>query len=192
MKIVFRISKFIYSITNWITLALAFVIFIIFLIFVLPNESLRSSEATGVAESPDTSFIYSAEDLYDLAERFGEDGRAYYIKARFTFDIVWPISYLLFLVISLSALLKSLSIASKMKLLNVIPLISFVLDLLENITSSIVMARYPLLSPGIAELAPIFTFLKWIFVGISFLLLMIAIVVASINQIDKHKKVNGR
>jgi membrane protein implicated in regulation of membrane protease activity len=44
-------------------------------------------------------------------------------------------------------------------------------DYLENGATVIVMARYPLRTPVIDFLAPVFTFTKWVFVGGSFVVL---------------------
>lgn len=53
-----------------------------------------------------------------------------------------------------------------------------VLDYLENSATSLEMARYPALTPGIAHLAPLFTLAKWVFVNGSFVLLLIGIIAA--------------
>ena len=42
--------------------------------------------------------MYSTSDLYEMAQSYGADGRGLYVKARFTFDLVWPLVYTLFLV----------------------------------------------------------------------------------------------
>jgi len=52
------------------------------------------AELTGTDVSPDTSVFYSAGELYGMAESYGEEGRAYYIYSRFTFDLIWPAAYL--------------------------------------------------------------------------------------------------
>lgn len=77
----------------------ASVVFLLFLSFVLPQIASYSSEAIGQSESPDQSFLYSGSQLYDLAESYGEGGRKTYILLRWTFDLVWPVVYTLFLVV---------------------------------------------------------------------------------------------
>jgi len=47
-------------------------------------------------------------------------------------------------------------------------------DFLENIPAPMAISRYPTLSPISAGLAPIFTFFKYVFVGGSFLILLIS------------------
>lgn len=90
-----RLSNFFYSVsTGWLTL-LGLLIFVLFMIFVLPQQS-QKAEAYSGGTSPDTSYFYSAADLYQMAEAYGADGRAAYIYARFTFDLVFPLAYLFF------------------------------------------------------------------------------------------------
>ena len=50
-------------------------------------------------------------------------------------------------------------------------------DLLENISTSLVMYRFPERTPVVDSLASVFTFLKWVFVAGSFLLLIGGIVI---------------
>lgn len=47
-------------------------------------------------------------------------------------------------------------------------------DYLENISTSLVLGRYPVETPVIDVLAPVFTLIKWFFVNGSFVLLIIA------------------
>jgi hypothetical protein len=51
-------------------------------------------------------------------------------------------------------------------------------DILENLSTSLVMLRYPAQMAVVDLLAPVFTALKWGFLGVSFLLLIAGIVVA--------------
>ena len=102
-----RISNFFYAVSaGWLTLT-GLVVFILFMIFVLPQQA-QKAEAYSGGTSPDTSYIYSASDLYQMAESYGAEGRAAYIYARFTFDLVFPLAYLFFLTTSISWLLARL------------------------------------------------------------------------------------
>ena len=56
------------------------------------------------------------------------------------------------------------------------------LDYLENLSTSLVMARYPDPTPVIVWLAPVFTLSKWIFVGGSFVVLVVGIVAALVRR----------
>ena len=74
-----NISRFLKRLKHTRILVLTSTIFVLFLLIVLPNM------AGTLERSPDTSFLYSASDLYTMAEEYGAEGRAYYIRTRFTF-----------------------------------------------------------------------------------------------------------
>ncbi len=99
-----RISKSFYSMsTGWAALT-GLAVFVTFMIVVLPQQA-QKAEAYSGGTSPDTSYIYSAGDLYQMAEDYGAEGRAAYIYARFTFDLVFPLVYGFFLTATISWLL---------------------------------------------------------------------------------------
>ncbi len=157
--------------TPWLTL-LAVIIFGGFLVWVLPQESQRSQAMTGDASAPDTQFWYSAEELYATAEAFGETGRSYYIRSRFTFDIIWPLAYWFFLTAALAFWLRHTAEHSPWRQLIVLPTAAMFLDFGENITVSLVMTRFPE-PPGISgSLAPLFTASKWLVIALAFAVLI--------------------
>ena len=77
-----RISSWLRRVsTGWVALS-ALVIFLLFSVVVLPRQSATADEVAGGAGSPDMSLYYSADDLYQMAEAYGEQGRKAYIRAR--------------------------------------------------------------------------------------------------------------
>jgi len=167
-----RVSAFLYQISNGRTALAGTVLFLAFAALVLPAQSARSESYAGGAGSPDQSFLYSAEELYGMAEAYGPEGRTAYIKARFTFDLVFPLVYTFFLATAISwAFGRSGLSEGRMWGLNLFPPAGMAFDYLENITTSIVMGRYPLDSPSFAAAAGVFTSIKWFFVGGSFVVL---------------------
>jgi hypothetical protein len=157
--------------TGWVALA-ALAIFLLFSALVLPRQASSAAEETGDAASPDMSFYYSAGDLYGMAESYGASGRAAYVRARFTFDLVWPLVYALFLVTAISwTSRQAFPPGSPWRLANLLPLLAALFDYLENIATSVVMLRYPEPAALIGALAPLFTMAKWSLLGLSFLLL---------------------
>ncbi len=172
-----RISGYFYSKATIWALILSTALFIIFMILVLPSEATRSDKVIGSAPSPDTSFYYTKAELYQMAEAYGQEGRYYYVDSRITFDIVWPLVYTFFLINAISWLLsKTILEESKLRLLNLVPLAGILLDFFENISNMVVMFRYPQPTDILASLAGIFTSLKWVFVGGSFLILVFGVV----------------
>lgn len=170
--------------SNPIIVVLSLLIFMSFIIFVLPQEAAKS-EAFGLTDSIDTSFYYSSSDLYRTAENYGEQGRAFYIRQRFTFDLIWPIVYTQFLFIS------SVYFYKKTKLLKVtwllyVSLIAAGFDYLENIMTSTVLYRYPLMTPVISDLAGVMTLLKWSTLSAAFFILIYLTLLAVITRLKAN------
>ncbi len=164
--------------SGWVTLA-ALVVFVLFMILVLPGQTKRADTASRGADTPDLSLVYSASNLYRMAESYGADGRQEYIRIRFSFDLVWPLVYTLFLVTTVSWIFaKASPPGSRWRLVNLAPVAAMLLDFLENAATSLVMLRYPSRTPIVDVLAPLFSFTKWIVLGASFILLVIGIAVA--------------
>jgi hypothetical protein len=164
---------------DWLTL-LALVIFLLFSSLVLPQQAAKAEQETGSADSPDTSFFYTPDDLYGMAEAYGEGGRQAYVRARFTFDLVWPLVYTLFLVTSISwAFSRAFAPDSRWQRANLAPLLGALFDYMENLSTSLVMLRYPHRTPVVDVLAPAFTALKWGLLGVSFILLFVGVVIVA-------------
>ena len=163
--------------TGWVTIA-SLVIFLLFTALVLPGQTSRSEAVTGEATSPDMSFYYTADELYQLADSYGEEGRAAYIRARFTFDLLWPLVYGFFLSTAISWTFRNaFSRESKLQLANTVPILGVLFDYLENISTSIVMARYPSPTAVLDGLASVFTMVKWILLVASFAILFAGMLV---------------
>jgi hypothetical protein len=161
--------------TGWVTL-ICLVIFLLFTAFVLPSQAEGADAYGGEVGSPDTSLYYSADELYQFAEFYGPQGRSAYIRARVTFDVVWPIVYLAFLATAISWVYQKVDKQGKYwRWLNLLPVFGLVLDYLENGATSIVMARFPDRILMLPHLAGIFTALKWVFIGGSFVVLVIGL-----------------
>ena len=168
-----KISYWLHRISTGRMALLCLVVFLIFSALVLPTQSSGKDDQSRDLRIPDLSFYYSAEDLYQMAESYGDEGRQAYIKARFSFDIAWPAVYAAFLCTSISWVLKrTFKTESILQIGNTLPLLGVLLDFLENISTSVLMSRFPKPTPLIDVTATYFTMLKWVFVAGSFLLLI--------------------
>lgn len=164
--------------TGWVTLA-ALVIFLLFSVLVLPGQSTAAEGVAGDAGSPDTSLFYTPDDLYRMAEAYGEEGRQAYVRARFTFDLVWPVIYTVFLVTAMSwVFARAFSPGSWWQRANLLPVLGAAFDYLENVSTSLVMQRYPEPTAVVDLLAPLFTALKWFSLVASFVLLVVGMTLA--------------
>lgn len=168
-------------------LMISTIIFIFFMAVVLPKVSVYTEEQSGTSSSPDTSLFYTSDDLYEMAGIYGESGRDTYILLRVSFDVIWPLVYLLFFVALTGVLINNLKLIEKFKYLILLPFISVIFDFLENISSVIVMYRYPSETVFFANLAPIMTLLKWITLGLSFVSIVILGVIYLIRIINERR-----
>lgn len=173
-----RFSDWMYRVSSgWVAFS-ALVVFLLFIVLVLPGQASKAEADASSAESPDMSFYYTAEDLYQMADAYGEEGRGVYVRARFTFDLIWPLVYAIFLITGISWVYqRSFALGSLWQRANIMPLLGALFDYLENISTSVVMVRYPSPTAVLDMLAAIFTMLKWVFVIGSFALLLAGVVV---------------
>ncbi len=187
--IMIRLSNLFYRLSTGRVALAAFLGFIIFSATVLPLQARKAEVYSHGAGSPDTSWIYSAEELYQMAEAYGADGRADYVYARFTFDLIFPVVYLFFLGTSLSwSLAKIFADSNRLRLLNLFPVFGWAFDMLENISAALVFQRFPDPTLILADLAGMFTFIKWVFVYGSFLIVIPACFAAFWIYIRSWKK----
>jgi hypothetical protein len=181
-----RVSRWLHRISTGPVTLIATIIFFVFAATILPAESRSAAEA-GRETSPDTSFFYSTDDLYKIADAYGAQGRQLYIRSRWTFDVAFPIVYLSFLVTAISWLMqRGARPGSLWQRSNIVPVLGALFDLLENSAASLVMGRYPARTPVVDVLAPVFSALKWVFVGGGMLLLLLALVLAAAAVIRRR------
>jgi hypothetical protein len=124
-----------------------------------------------------------------MAQAYGPEGRQAYIRARWTFDLVFPLVYTAFLVTTLSQLSRrNFPGDSRWQSANLVPVLAMFFDYLENSATSLVMARYPAMTPIIDILAPVFTLVKWTFVYASFGLLLMLILKMAWGWVGKSNR----
>jgi hypothetical protein len=183
-----KLSGFFYRFSSgWITMA-ALVIFLVFSFLTLPAQTALTETYSHGAGSPDTSLFYSRLAINQMAERFGEEGRSAYLQARWTFDLAFPVIYTFFLVTSISFVFKrGVREGSFLKMFNLVPVAAMVFDFAENISASVVMAGYPTARIWAASLASFFTPIKWFFVTISMLLLVVGLILWLGRKISSSK-----
>ena len=172
-----RLSTWLHRVSTWQVTLLALVVFFAFSILVLPGQSASMQEIAGGVGSPDTSLFYSAADLYRMAETYGQAGRDAYLRARWTFDLVFPLVYGAFLATSIGWLFaRGAPHGSPWQRANLAPVLAVLFDYIENSLASLVMLLYPRHMPLLGVLASVSTVVKWALVLSSFVLLLAGVV----------------
>lgn len=169
-----KLSAFFYRFsTGWIVL-IGLVVFLAFSMLTLPKQNAMTAFYSQGLGGPDTSLFYSGSQLLQMAEVYGEEGRAAFITARWGFDLAFPLIYTFFYITSISYFFKrGLRRETGLPLVNLVPLAAFFFDLAENVATTVVMAAYPQRETWGQLLAPAITPLKWVFVAGSALLVLI-------------------
>jgi hypothetical protein len=170
---------------GWVVLT-SILVMTIFMIVVLPIQGQKSQEELGTSTSPDTSFFYTPDQLFKIAADYGKAGRQAYIRARWTFDLIYPLVYGFFLTTGISWFYSYITPRKQnWQYLILLPVLGVGFDYLENITTSLVMAIYPAQITFLAIAASVITLLKWIMIGLAFLVYFSFIVWALIRRFQK-------
>lgn len=163
---------------TWLAKPIVFIIgiavIVIFLMLILPNEAAKTAVYTPVGASFDTSFFYTPSEVYSKAAAYSAEGRAAYIHARWTFDLVFPLAYGFFCLTAIAFGGSKLKINKKvLQVLILLPILAVFFDLAENTMVSLVMANYPTEYVFLAFAAAISTLCKWICVMSAFSLALV-------------------
>ena len=164
------------------------VIFVLFTSIVLPMVAHYSTVWIGVAESPDTGFGMSLVDYYSIRDNYGSEGRKIYTILRFTFDIVWPIVYGVFLFTSIFYLNKITNVFKKIKI-HYIALLAVLFDFFENILAVIFMNTHPKEIDFLVYLLRTVSYIKWLFVGGSFVFIIVLFVIHIYREVFNHETI---
>lgn len=152
---------------NWWVVIISTLVFALFIAIVLPRVSAYTEEAVGGLGSPDTSFFYSGSALFDFAESYGQQGRRTYIFLRWTFDVVWPLVYMMFLLSLTVQLVKGLRV-KWVHHLYWLPIIATAFDYLENSLATLVMLLFSTRWLWLGTLTSIASTLKWATLSLAF------------------------
>jgi hypothetical protein len=183
-EVIERLSRRVTELSSRWTVLIAALIFLVFMLRVLPDQAARAQSYSEGIGSPDTNLLTTPAELYQIAEGYGAVGRRQYIQARWTFDVLFPLTYGTFFLTAISYSFSRLwpanSRAQKFALLAIAAVLS---DLLENSAMMALMALYPLEIPALAYLAVALSALKWLLVGSSMVLALGGLIFVSLRAL---------
>ena len=140
----------------------------------------------------DLMFFYTPEKAFEMIEKYGQEGRAIYMRVELTADLIYPIIYTLFFGLLISWLFqRGFKPESPMQKWNVMPLGAWFFDLLENIGIVSMLSMYPAQPAALAWLTMILGSVKWAFAFISIGLILIGLVRALMNGFRKQAPSTG-
>jgi hypothetical protein len=151
--------------------------------FVMPLIGGLMQDGTGQIQPLDLMMFATPDKTFAMIERYGESGRAFYRNVELTADIAYPIIYLFAFGLLISWLFKrGTAPNSNLRKWNVAPVGAFVFDLLENATIVTLLSIFPSQPMILGWLLFIFTAIKWLFAGVSIVLILLGLALAIKNK----------
>lgn len=114
-------------------------------------------------ESIDTKFYYTPDELYEIMEPYGKQGRRGYAISHITADLIFPIVYaFLFATATSFTFVRVFPRESRLQHLNLVPFAMALVDVLENLTLMALLLAFPNPLTPLAAAAGVITLLKWV------------------------------
>lgn len=186
MPIMKKFLSFFDRFSNWKSLVLFLVLYILFPGYILKNAEMKMNSLAGKEVGViDLTFGFNPQKTLDMVAAYGDTGRKYYASIEMTADVAYPITYAIFFAILLTLLFRRSSLAW----VAIIPFISMLLDYCENVCIVTLLNSYPEQSMTWATACEIFKLIKWI----TFVTVILFILYGLILKLfSKKTKVNVR
>jgi len=183
-----KISENFHSWTTGWRVIILFIADALMMGYIMPLAAGIMALAANNSVTPlDLMFFYSPDKAFEMIEKYGEAGRAIYLKIELSADIIYPIIYTLFYALLISWLFqRGFKPESKMQKWNVMPVGAWFFDLLENVGTVSMVSMYPSQPAILAWVTMLFGLLKWAFAFISIGLVLIGLVKAALNRFRKQ------
>lgn len=140
---------------------------VLFVLFISFNFLLNRFMPPNLAL--DLRFAYSASEAFSVLNSMGESMRMQYLLVIWGLDTPYMVFYLLLLIGLICKIWKQ-------RCLILLPVVTVLLDLFENMTVSGLILRFPTESVTLGYLASFFTTTKWLCVGACVVYLIIGLV----------------
>jgi hypothetical protein len=138
-----------------------------------PVGAMRLASLNSGQGMLDMRFGYTAESVYSMFGLIGEHGRLLYTQL-LGLDYLFTVVYMLLQTLLITALMRKAGVHERFKLLNLIPLLRCLLDLLENTLLYFLLISYPVENGSLVNFCSIVTMVKlslnYGYMGMMFLL----------------------
>ncbi len=182
-----KILTFIQYKTSWLTI-LGLLAITCLMLFIMNGTKLPFSNPTIVEHSGgltilDTRESFSPDDAYELFTELGTAGRQAYLILHLVPDTIFPIGYALtFAFVSAWFLVRLLPLDHRLHWLSMIPLVSGLADVIENLSLVICNLAYPGRIDWLVRFAHLLTKVKFGLLPIGLVFLIIIVVVWFIRK----------
>ena len=174
---------------DWLVLFVLFLGQLWFSMYVFPKYQDQIDEIAGrPLKALDTRFHYNHSEVLTLFDQMGEKGRAVnqFISGRL--DMIYPLVYGGFLTLLLLKL-RRWQRASRWQFVVFLPVIAVCFDYLENFGVLSLISKFPAINEAQVQYVATMTSLKWIFVGLSILAILITLVIRTWKKMSRIDKI---
>ena len=163
------------------------VIFLVLFLVVFPMAAAQLASYSGDVRMIDSLYSYTPDQVYQMISAYGEQGRSLYILTTLTADLLYPLDYSLLLSLLIIATYRQAFPGGRMvRPMSLLPFITALFDLLENAGVVAMLASFPQQLTLIAQASSIFTSLKWGFLVISIVLVLVGFIGLAAARLRPH------
>jgi hypothetical protein len=157
-----NLSEKLYAKANGKNVLLALAAFLVFNALILPTAEQHIKAYSGGVGVLDLQLGYTPDKAYDMVAAYGEQGRQLYAMVEIIADTFYPLIYTLFFCLLISFIYqKTTQVGTKLRLINLVPLLSMGFDYLENSCILTLLLTFPNRYNVVAQIGSVFTLLKW-------------------------------
>ena len=171
------VSQFFYKKSNLVTGVSLTAIFVGYLLFVMMGKGTGFEVAGSNIRSLGTSFGFDQLDVIAFLAIRSDEMITAYITFNQVWDVLFGLIYGLMYIVWVSVLFKPLS--QKAGRLNLVPFLQVIFDWLENYELALLSKQYladGIISMSNAQLASVFSVIKWGCSGLTYILIFTGIV----------------
>lgn len=169
------------KIDRWAGGRMILALIVVLIVFEAVTLPILQRSPGGNIEPLDARFFYTPQAAFSTIASY-EDARSFWIGVYLSWDIINPILYGLILSLLLSwTLQRSFKAESRLRRLNLLPLVAAFFDLLENASIVTLLATFPARLTLIAWLSTLCTMSKVGILGVSALMILFGIIRAAMK-----------
>lgn len=165
------------ALANRRVLSILIVLFLVLFLVVFPLATAQLASYSGGVRLVDSLYSYSPAEVYGMIAAYGDQGRPFYILTTLTADLLFPLDYAFLLALLIVATYRRAFPGGRMaRPMSLFPFLTALADLLENACLVTLLAGYPGQLIFIAQAGSFFTTVKWSFLIISLVLVLVGFV----------------
>jgi hypothetical protein len=151
------------------------ILILLFNFFIFPQARQRLLDNNTLSgHLLDAKFSYGVEEAYDLMDNYGPEARTLYWKMALVVDNPYAVVYSIALMLLLILVFSALAVKSRfIRQLVFFPILAGIADIFENASLAYLLTSFPVRHEAVMQFASLCTSLKWIFLSVSLILLVI-------------------